>query len=70
MDPSWAKWADDERVLGYLLVGPVVLLLLGLVAYRVGKKIQYDPKTGTSPDTPEANVFMGKQYREGWSIDG
>jgi hypothetical protein len=36
----------------------------------VGKKIQYDPKTGTSPDTPEANVFMGKQYREGWSIDG
>ncbi len=45
-------------------------MLLGLVAYRVGKKIQYDPKTGTSPDTPEANIFMGKQYREGWSIDG
>ena len=45
-------------------------MLLGLVSYRVGKKIQYDPKTGTSPDTPEANVFMGKQYREGWSLDG
>ena len=45
-------------------------MLLGLVAYRVGKKIKYDPKTGTSPDTPEANQFMGKQYREGWSIDG
>ena len=45
-------------------------MLLGLVAYRVGKKIKYDPKTGTSSDTPEANVFMGKTYREGWSIDG
>ena len=28
------------------------------------------PKTGKSPDTPEANTFMGKPYREGWSIDG
>jgi predicted dehydrogenase len=45
-------------------------MLLGLVSYRVGKKIQYDPKTGTSPDTPEANVFMGKEYRPGWSLDG
>ena len=45
-------------------------MLLGLVAYRVGKKIQYDPKTGTSSDTPEANVFMGKTYRDGWNIDG
>lgn len=45
-------------------------MLLGLVAYRVGKKIQYDPKTGTSPDTPEANQFMKKEYRDGWSIDG
>jgi len=45
-------------------------MLLGLVAYRVGKKIQYDPKTGTSPDTPEANAFMTKQYRDGWNING
>lgn len=45
-------------------------MLLGLVAFRVGKKISYDGKTGTSPDTPEAKTFMGKPYREGWSIDG
>ncbi len=45
-------------------------MLLGLVAYRVGKKITYDGKTGTSPDTPEANQFMGRQYRDGWTIDG
>ncbi len=48
----------------------IEMMLLGLVAYRTGKKIQYDGKTGTSPDVPEANSFMGKTYREGWSIDG
>lgn len=48
----------------------IEMMLLGLVAYRTGKKIQYDGKTGTSPDTPEANAFMKKEYREGWSIDG
>jgi predicted dehydrogenase len=45
-------------------------MLLGLVAYRVGKKIKYDPATGTSPDTPEANQYMTKAYREGWTMDG
>lgn len=48
----------------------IEMMLLGLVAYRVGKKIQYDGKTGTSPDTPEANAFMKKEYRDGWNIDG
>jgi len=48
----------------------IEMMLLGLVAYRTGKKIQYDGKTGTSPDVPEANTFMGKTYREGWNIDG
>jgi hypothetical protein len=48
----------------------IEMMLLGLVAYRTGKKIQYDGNTGTSPDTPEANAFMKKEYREGWSIDG
>jgi hypothetical protein len=48
----------------------IEMMLLGLVAYRTGKKISYDGKTGTSPDTPEANGFMKKEYRDGWNIDG
>jgi predicted dehydrogenase len=48
----------------------IEMMLLGLVAYRTGKKISYDGKTGTSPDTPEANAFMKKDYRDGWNIDG
>jgi len=48
----------------------IEMMLLGLVAYRTGKKIQYDGNTGTSPEPPEANGFMKKDYREGWNIDG
>ncbi|MFW6162144.1 MAG: Gfo/Idh/MocA family protein [Planctomycetota bacterium] len=44
-------------------------MLLGLVAYRVGKKISYDGKTGKS-DNPKANALMSKEYREGWTLDG
>lgn len=30
-------------------------MLLGLVAYRVGKKLRYDGATGQVTDVPEAN---------------
>jgi multiple sugar transport system permease protein len=39
--PSLAAWLDREDVLGYLLVGPLVLLLLGLVAYPFAVAVQF-----------------------------
>jgi hypothetical protein len=45
-------------------------LLLGLVAYRVGKKIEYDPKAGRVTNSPEANELLGRKYREGWVLEG
>lgn len=45
-------------------------LLLGLVAYRVGRKFEYDGATGRATDCPEANEFMGRKYRPGWTLDG
>ena len=45
-------------------------MLLGLVAYRVGKKIDYDPKAGKVTDCPEANALLSKKYRKGWPING
>lgn len=45
-------------------------MLLGLVAYRVGKKFQYDGATGKATDCPEANEFMGRKYRDGWTLNG
>ena len=45
-------------------------MLLGLVAYRAGKKIEYDGKTGRVTNNAEANGFLGREYRKGWVIDG
>jgi predicted dehydrogenase len=45
-------------------------MLLGLVAHRVGKKLQYDPATGRITNVPEANEFLGRKYRTGWTLNG
>jgi len=45
-------------------------LLLGLVAYRVGKKLEYDAKAGQVTNCPEANAFLKRKYRDGWTLNG
>ena len=45
-------------------------MLLGLVAYRVGKKIAYDGTTGHVTDNPEANELLRRTYRPGWTLNG
>lgn len=44
--------------------------LLGLVAYRAGKKIDYDGATGRVTNNAEANAFISRTYREGWTLNG
>ena len=44
--------------------------MLALVAYRMGKKLEYDPETGTCPNCPEADAFINRPYRDGWVLDG
>jgi predicted dehydrogenase len=39
---------------------------LGNVAYRVGKKIQWDPEKLCCPNAPEAAPLLRCEYREGW----
>ncbi len=45
-------------------------MLLGLVAYRVGKKLQYDSEAGRVTNCDEANALLSRKYREGWVLDG
>jgi hypothetical protein len=45
-------------------------LLLGLVAYRAGKKIEYDGATGRVTNSAEANAFLRREYRPGWTLNG
>jgi len=44
--------------------------LLALVAYRVGKPLQWDPKALKAPGCPEADQYIQKKYREGWTLNG
>jgi hypothetical protein len=45
-------------------------MLLGLVAYRAGKKLDYDGATGKVTNDDAANAFLSKKYREGWTLNG
>lgn len=45
-------------------------MLLGLVAYRAGSKLNYDPVAGRVTNQNEANAYLGKKYRDGWTMDG
>jgi hypothetical protein len=45
-------------------------LLLGLVAYRHGDKIEYDAKAGRVTNSESANQFLSRPYRDGWSLVG
>ncbi|MCK4565523.1 MAG: gfo/Idh/MocA family oxidoreductase, partial [Verrucomicrobia bacterium] len=44
--------------------------LLGHVAFRVGKKIEWDAKNLRATNCPEADPFIRKTYRKGWELNG
>ena len=44
--------------------------LLALVAYRVGKKLEWDAKNLKAVNCPEADAFIHKTYRRGWTLNG
>ena len=41
---------------------------LGNVAYRTGKKLEWDPVALRATNAPEANEFIRCNYRNGWSL--
>jgi hypothetical protein len=41
---------------------------LGNVAYRAGRKIEWDAENLRIPNAPEAEEFLGREYRKGWSL--
>lgn len=45
-------------------------MMLGLVAHRVGKKLEYDGVSGRVTNSSEANAYLGREYRKGWTLDG
>ncbi len=42
---------------------------LGNVAFRAGKRLEWDRDNLRFPNAPEAEAFLGREYREGWSLE-
>ena len=60
------KTACDFEYSGYM----IEQMLLGMVAYRAGKKIDYDGAAGKVTNSPEADALLRRAYREGWKLNG
>lgn len=43
-------------------------VLLGNVAYRAGQKLEWDPKRLKAANCPEADRFLRREYRKGWTL--
>ena len=41
---------------------------LGNVAFRAGKKLEWDPITMKAKNCPEADAFIKREYRKGWKL--
>ncbi len=45
-------------------------VLLGNVAFRVGKKIEWDGAAMKATNAPEADKYIREEYRKGWALSG
>jgi len=64
-DPSQKTACDFEYS-----ANMIEQMCLGLVAYRVGKKLDYDGKAGRVTNSEEANALLKREYRAGWTLNG
>jgi len=48
----------------------IEMMLLGLVAYRVGSKLEYDGAKGRVTNSAEGDDLLRRQYRDGWTLNG
>jgi len=70
------EWIDackagkpEDAKSGFWYAGPFTeSLLVGNLAVRLQKRVEWDSKTMRSPNCPEADNYITKFYRVGWSI--
>lgn len=43
-------------------------VLLGNVAYRAGRKLEWDAANMKFPNAPEADKYLQREYRAGWTL--
>jgi len=70
------EWIDackagkpEDAKSGFWYAGPFTeALLVGNLAVRLQQRVEWDSKTMRSPNCPEADNYITKFYRVGWSI--
>jgi hypothetical protein len=70
-DRAWidAFRKGEESPGTFLKAAPVTqTILLGGVALRAGKKVEYDPVKVEITNEPDANQFLTRTYRKGWEM--
>jgi predicted dehydrogenase len=70
---EWIQACKDKNpkgaLAGFEYSGPFTEgLLVGNLAVRLGKHIEYDAKNMKATGIPEADKLINKEYRKGWSI--
>jgi len=48
----------------------IEMMLLGMVAYRVGEKLEYDGERGRVTNNAKADALLRREYRPGWTLNG
>jgi len=71
---EWIMAAKGEKPLDYarsnfVYAGPFTeAVLLGNIAIRMGRRLEWDAPNMRFTNLPEANAFLTKEYREGWKF--
>jgi hypothetical protein len=70
-DEAWinAFRNKTESPGSFVYAGPVTeTILLGAVALRAGKMVEYDSANMKITNVPEANKYLTREYRTGWEL--
>jgi len=68
---EWVRACKGERkpLSNFDYAGPLTeAILLGNIAAKAGRKIEWDSKAMKVTNMPEINQHLSRQYRQGWTL--
>jgi hypothetical protein len=72
---TWGEWFEEMRggqpaTCGFEWAGPLTeIVLLGNIAIRTGKRIEWDGPNMRITNNRDANKYVKEAYHNGWSLD-
>jgi predicted dehydrogenase len=70
-DVEWVEWCrgGSKALSSFDYAGPFTeAIVLGTLALRLGKKLEWDPKNLKCPNAPEADALIRRENRSGWEF--